>query len=856
MAFNKKDFAAVYDGLVAQTRQRLPQLTDFEEGSVVRSLYESFAFEMAMLYEQLDLVYNAGYVDTAVGPHLDRVVAILGIKRNEPDFAAGVVTFEREKDAAGEITIPMGTLITTEENPKEIPPKKAYLTTEEAVMKAGQMSLDVRVQAEQPGPRLTTEAETIVVMPRPVSGIKAIVNKRPVRFLGRDRETDEELRERAKKALLASGRASASSIENALLSMPGIREVRVAEGFTPDGKLTIDRKALLTYLDKVSGEDQIDLARIQDLTGVGLIDVYVDGLNDRNANTVKNRIDEVRAAGVYVRIQPAIAINVEAVLQIALQSGISTADREKIELQVAEIVTNFIDKLRMGNTLLFSQLISETLKIKGVTDLVDFRLQTYREVENFAEGSVTISRPDANKNDVIAPISRKTRLKTRLGQEFEIDDANGVAFQKGETAKPAKVRAVKTGLDGELLRTSPEVWETLTYSNINFTVRNQAPIKLVRDAYNPKDHKRIELSVFQRFVPVQVRVAATPKDLPVDAQVYAIFPALTTRQNMIGKLTAGLTALKIDQAFLQIATPGVTVDKAVTDEILAIVNRLKVNLMALSGRLAVAIPQPVADAFQVALTASFPTDLLTENNLRQKLTDALTTALKDKNTATPDAVNKGLEKTWGAFIKMEMADFPEAKLLDLLRANDNAQKLVSAWKKLLTETLSDDWKAAQLVALTENDFQLRLRLRATSFGETLTDISEAPPSFVETLTPGQFFIYSQRVELTGKLLLGMSLTASNEEKRVAKGRVRQAVEDYLDSLGPEADVEIAKIQELAVMQEGVLRVDFKTDSCAVAGLSPEGAMLGLLDKRNDGEKISVEPLEKIFLSAEDFVIEA
>src|SRR4051794_23734708 len=107
--------------MVADTRRRLPDLADFEEGSVVRSLYESFAYELALLYEQLDLVYQAGFVDTAEGSHLDRVVAVLGLKRNEPDFAAGIVTFERDKGLIEELVIPIGTLVATEEDQSKDP---------------------------------------------------------------------------------------------------------------------------------------------------------------------------------------------------------------------------------------------------------------------------------------------------------------------------------------------------------------------------------------------------------------------------------------------------------------------------------------------------------------------------------------------------------------------------------------------------------------------------------------------------------------------------------------------------------------------------------------------------------------
>ena len=108
MSFDKKNFTDIYNTMVADTRRRLPELTDFEEGSVVRSLYESFAYEMAVLYEQLDLIYQSGFIDTAEDANMDRVVAVLGIKRNEPDFATGVVTFERDKGLNEELIIPIG----------------------------------------------------------------------------------------------------------------------------------------------------------------------------------------------------------------------------------------------------------------------------------------------------------------------------------------------------------------------------------------------------------------------------------------------------------------------------------------------------------------------------------------------------------------------------------------------------------------------------------------------------------------------------------------------------------------------------------------------------------------------------
>ncbi|MEO1447807.1 MAG: hypothetical protein AAFV46_16540, partial [Cyanobacteria bacterium J06635_11] len=73
-------------------------------------------------------------------------------------------------------------------------------------------------------------------------GIKAITNEQPVRFVGKQRETDEELRDRAKTALIAASGANTTAIEHALLSMPGVTEVRVVENFHyARGQVEIER---------------------------------------------------------------------------------------------------------------------------------------------------------------------------------------------------------------------------------------------------------------------------------------------------------------------------------------------------------------------------------------------------------------------------------------------------------------------------------------------------------------------------------------------------------------------------------------------------------------------------------------
>ncbi len=377
MSFVKKNYRDIYDDMVDKTRVLLPELSDFQEGSVIRTLYESFAYEMAVLYEQLDAVYRSGFVDSADGPNLDRVVAALGTKRNEPDYATGVVTFSRDSGLEKTAIIPAGTLITTEDNPNQTPARKAYITIEEQMLLEGETQVEARIKAEEKGAHMVADAEKVIVMPSPVPGIKAVINPEPIRFLGRERETDDALRTRAKQTLLSSGRASMLAIERALLSFSGIREVHIEEKF----------------------EDQ----------SFGRIEVYVDGLTSENAISLREKVDEVRAAGIFVKLVAAQTVWVDIPLNITFDASLDDDDKADAEQSLKTRFTAHIDALNMGQPLLLSQLIKESLIVPGIDD-AEIAPETMRYYSD-------PKTPNANKTALKAT---DKRLASQTGQRFRL----------------------------------------------------------------------------------------------------------------------------------------------------------------------------------------------------------------------------------------------------------------------------------------------------------------------------------------------------------------------------------------------------------------------------------------------------
>lgn len=401
MSFEPKTFDQIYAELVQSTQARLPGEVDLEVGSVVRTLYESFAYEMALLYEQMDQVYRSAFIDTASGLQLEMVAAILGIQRGLPDFAEGGVTFERDP-GNDDLEIPLGTLVTTEDSDQS--PRKAYKTLETKTLPANATQVTVKVQALERGEHQTVEAEKITVMPLPVAGVKAVRNLEPTQFLGKRLETDADLRQRAKSMLLASGKASLTSIETALLSLPGVREVKLVEPFEPP------------VSPESSSARQPGPRRLY-----GVLDVYVDDSNlDRISEDgdflgretqrfalLRQHIDQVRAAGVYVRLQAAQPVVVDSLVQLEVNSAV---DRDALTTAVRGAIATHFTQLRLGLPLLFPPLTQALLAVEGVKNVEEFGLIPRHQ------GQRLRAEPFYSRDKRIQPSQDLVASKFRLGQ--------------------------------------------------------------------------------------------------------------------------------------------------------------------------------------------------------------------------------------------------------------------------------------------------------------------------------------------------------------------------------------------------------------------------------------------------------
>lgn len=386
-------------------------LTDFNTGSVVSTLLRAVAHEMSALYAQMDEAYRRGFIDEATGVALDNVVALLGVQRKAALPAKGVITFYRKRITDARVAIPAGTRVadragrtfatavatgidtTLDElvtpgpdhtlrvanrigqltgvwprdaDPATTPPLPASTGTDPrtvTVQATGELhvryrplSVDVAVQAIQPGPDGNAAPDTVVVMPTPPNGVDGVTNE--AAFTGGEQaESDDQLRERAKHALERAGNATLDAIRFAVLGVTGVTGVTVTDH---------------------SGDESIPLGQ-----------VWVRWAGDAEpavAQQVLQTVDRTRAAGVVARVERITEVTLAGTWYV-LPSAAGGAAAGAAQLLQAFIQT--LTALQIGEPLSLRRLAALAYGRPGLDEVAETALTYNRPNATPPTGSVT-----------------------------------------------------------------------------------------------------------------------------------------------------------------------------------------------------------------------------------------------------------------------------------------------------------------------------------------------------------------------------------------------------------------------------------------------------------------------------------
>lgn len=415
-------------------------LTDLNVGSVVRTLLETVAREVAQDEQYLDIIYRSAFLATAEGAALEKVVALIGVNRLPARHPLANIRFGRNAATGGRITIPAGTVVTD----GATPPAR-YSTVTDLTLEAGEQSRSVLAA----GVSVDTQVVDAGALDRPetsIGGVSVVTNPDPA-FRESAAETDEALRRRARGALHGTVRGTLDALRFGILSVPGVKAVELTEW--PDGQ-----------------------------PGVVRADVAYETPDPEVETAVRRRIDEIRPAGIRVNTGTATRRKVSASVALVLSgTGVSGAELNRLTSGVEDRVAKKLADLAPGAPIRMAALTAATLEDPLIAD-AEIAL-----VDTAAPPGTPIVLQPGEVLDVVRPFTFPTPQPERIGTgavatAADVDLVLPVALQVG-VALADVTTAVQLAVDPQLAAVGPT--NPLTLSGLASALQASPLFGLVRE---------------------------------------------------------------------------------------------------------------------------------------------------------------------------------------------------------------------------------------------------------------------------------------------------------------------------------------------------------------------------------------
>jgi uncharacterized phage protein gp47/JayE len=346
--------------MVNWSRATSPKLTDFRRGSVIRTIYESVALVVeggsSKFYNALKSIIEKN------------IYSVIGFDKEQARPSTGEVTFGRTEPAEKAYVIPRGTEIVARAN--DYRPPITFRTVEESFLEVGYSSVKVPVVCTEAGELTNVLAGDINDFITKPTGIDTVTNAED--FLdGRDEETPEQQKNRFQDYMEANTRGTLQSIEFGarqayLLDDVGMVQEQVLQALATED--IANRKGEVDlYIWNGTGNPSTAL---QDE-----IQKILLGYFDENGE----RVYGYKNGGTDVNIYPALVSSVKIRLTLTLQSWASEA---YVKDRIGKEISALFRSLRIGQTLLFSDVMTWAKSVEGVLDL---------KVELSTDGGTTYS---------------------------------------------------------------------------------------------------------------------------------------------------------------------------------------------------------------------------------------------------------------------------------------------------------------------------------------------------------------------------------------------------------------------------------------------------------------------------------
>ena len=342
-----------YSDLFQVARNQLlianPRLTAVDrEGSDANALVASIAAVGDEVSQQVAYVAAASFLDTADGTALDRLVFDrYGLVRKPAAAALGTVQFTSAAGAASTFGIPENTLLTTSDGVQ-------FQTTEPVTFPIGSNGpISAPVRSVLAGATQQVRAGTIIAVVSPIGGAPAdlAVTNALATSGAADPETDNELRERARRFFTTVQRGTLAAIEQAARNVPGVRYATAFEDVDQFG-------AQSGYVSLVVTDQYTDT-----LATLSVVPPAYEAQSQVLAQQVALAVDQARAAGIYVATLVAQVVLQPVTLRLRVKAGFDSA---AVTLQARAVCVQVVNALPPGAVLTVAALESALANVQGL----------------------------------------------------------------------------------------------------------------------------------------------------------------------------------------------------------------------------------------------------------------------------------------------------------------------------------------------------------------------------------------------------------------------------------------------------------------------------------------------------------
>ncbi len=368
--FKRMRYADIFSEMANKAKELFGEKINVSERSPVGIILAIFAWFASKIYELMENVYHASYIDSSEGNNLDKLGKSSGVIRIQAQQAEGEITIRGTPD----FLIESGFVVATE--------KDVFFETTDEIQLNGQGEGCGKIIAMETGVIGNVSSEEISVIVNPEPNIEMVTNQMDTSG-GRAKETDYEFRERFALSRAGGGSATVGAIQSELLRTEGVRAAKVIENVK--NEIDEDGRPPKSFEAFVLGGKPIDIGNSIFRKKAAGIEAF-----GREAVTVYDIGGHERV----VRFSYAVERQVWVKVLIKKDDKFQSNGEEQLKNAVVKYIggegtdgTIWVG-LSMGEKVSYSKLIAQLYKVDGVDDIT---IQISCDGETYATENIIIS---------------------------------------------------------------------------------------------------------------------------------------------------------------------------------------------------------------------------------------------------------------------------------------------------------------------------------------------------------------------------------------------------------------------------------------------------------------------------------